>query len=158
MERIIYSDDYSFEDWCKDTAEDSENEQELTYDNYNEYMAVWVDDERCNLNVEVEGVIVAFAVLGLWNGSPNGARVVGTNVNNIFSIYEDYNKYFADRYNIRSSHTHHDGTNKVLYRVAKSMAHAQRLVNKIAYEDMTMQQFCRATKSLRPYVAKVYGW
>jgi hypothetical protein len=42
--------------------------------------------------------------------------------------------------------------------VAKDRDTAERLVEKIAYEGMTEQQFMKATKSLRPYVAEVYGW
>jgi hypothetical protein len=42
--------------------------------------------------------------------------------------------------------------------VAESKEQAERLVNKIAYNGMTEEEFRRATKSLRPYVAEVYGW
>ena len=28
----------------------------------------WLDDERSNLNREIEGVIIAFAVIGTWRG------------------------------------------------------------------------------------------
>lgn len=157
-EKIIYSDFYTFDEWCEDMKADADNEQELTHDNYNDYMQIWYGDERMNLNKEVDGVIVAFAVLGLWNGSPNGAKVCGTNVNSIMSSGEDYNKWYCDRYNVRSEQTHHDGTNKIWYRVAKDKKAAERLVNKIAYKGMTLQQFYRATKSLRPYVANIFGW
>jgi hypothetical protein len=46
----------------------------------------------------------------------------------------------------------------MLYRVAKSKEDAERLVNAIAYGGMTEEQFRKATRSLRPYVANVYGW
>ena len=49
-------------------------------------------------------------------------------------------------------------SNYALYRVARSKHHAEHLANLIAYHGMTEESFRRATKSLRPYVAEVYGW
>lgn len=158
MERIIYDDNYTFYDWKKDMEQETDYEGELDMEEYISYMDVWRGDEKMNLDVETGGVVVAFARLGLWNGSPNGARICGTNVNSIFETYEEYNKYYCDRYNVRADLIHHDGTNRVLYRVVKDMETAERLVQKIAYEGMDERRFMKATKSLRPYVAKVYGW
>ena len=39
-----------------------------------------------------------------------------------------------------------------------SRREADRLVQAIAFENMTEEEFRKATRSLRPYVAKVYGW
>ena len=117
-----------------------------------------MEDERTNLDVEVDGYIVAFANLGLWNGRVNGAKLVGYNVKDILYSNDDYVTWFCDHYNVRCDTIHHDGRNHILYRVASSKEQAERLVNKIAYEDMSEEEFRKATKSLRPYVAKVYGW
>lgn len=161
--RIIWSNDYdeedwreSFEDWCEINDYDKEEED---IDNYiNESISTWLDVERMNLNEEVDGVIVAFTSLGLWDGMHNGSSVFGTNVRNILRSNCDYITWFCDRYNVRCDASHHDGTNHYLYRVAKDEETAKRLAYKIAYEGMTEKQFMKATKSLRPYVAKVYGW
>jgi hypothetical protein len=59
---------------------------------------------------------------------------------------------------VRCVDAHHDGRNHYLYRVAKNREQAEKLVDKIAYGGMTEKQFRKATRSLRPYVAKVYGW
>ena len=44
---------------------------------------------------------------------------------------------------------HHDGTNYVLYRIAKDKANAERLLDKIASGHMNEKEFMRATKSLK---------
>ena len=115
-------------------------------------------DEQINLNVPVDGYVVAFVDMGRWNGRPKGAKVMGDKVNSIFNVMEDYNKFYCDRWNVRSDLTHHDGTHHCLYRVAASRDAAESLVEQIAYGGLTEEQFKKRTKSLRPYVAQVYGW
>lgn len=156
--RIIWTNE-DYEEWkeCM-LQEEGESEETLTYERYYEDCDINMDDERCNLDVEVNGVIVCFASLGLWNGRCNGAKTLGTNVRNILSSNCDYITWYCDRYNVRCDASHHDGNNHYLYRVAKDAETAERLAHKIAYEDMTEEQFRKATKSLRPYVSKVYGW
>ena len=156
--RIIWS-NQEFDEWKECLLADGENEETLTYEHYTEDCEECLGDERRNLNIEVDGVIVCFASLGLWNGRVNGAKVVGTNVRDI--LYDrncDYLTWYCDLYNVRCDAVHHDGRNHYLYRVAKDRETAERLVNKIAYEDMSEEQFRKATKPLRPYVSKVYGW
>ena len=101
---------------------------------------------------------MAFASLGLWNGRVNGAKLIGTKVKSILNSNCDYVTWYCDRYNVRCDAIHHDGTNHILYRVAKSKEDAERLQNLIAYHDMTEEEFRKRTRSLRPYVANVYGW
>jgi hypothetical protein len=96
--------------------------------------------------------------LGLWDGKHIGAKCVGTNVKQILYSDCEYLDWYCDRYNVRCTAIHHDGTNSYLYRVAKDREQANRLVDMIADGEMTEEQFRKATKSLRPYVAKVYGW
>ena len=163
-ERIIWSNlNIDYDDWVadyKDSCEANgidESEQDL-YEWVDECLADFLDDERMNLDEEVDGVIVCFADLGLWDGHHKGAKIFGTNVKDILHTNWDYTSWYCDRYNVRSTAAHHDGRNHYLYRVAKNKETAQRLVEKIAYEGMTEQQFMKATKSLRPYVADVYGW
>ena len=92
-ERIIWDnldveyDDWKeeFKDWCEDNGYD-ESEMDL-YEWVDECLSDYLDDERVNLNKEVDGVIVCFADLGLWDGHHQGARIFGTNVKNI--LYSD---------------------------------------------------------------------
>ena len=156
--------DINYDNWkegWKEYLEDNglTEEDSNLYEWVDESLSIFLDDERANLDEEVDGVIVAFANLGLWDGRHNGAKVVGTNVRDI--LYDrncDYACWYCDRYNVRFDGTHHDGRNHYLYRVAKNSETANKLVEKIAYGDMTEQEFMRVTKSLRPYVAEVYGW
>lgn len=157
---IIYTDDI-----CKpeEAGEiwDDELEQERPCKDWDEANFILESNasiEKDNLNIDAGGVIVGFADLGLWNGHRQGGKVFGDTANSIFDYCEDNNEWYADRYNIRGTFHHHDGTNSVLFRVARNREHAEYLVERIAYHGMTEEQFRKATKSLRPVVAKVYGW
>jgi len=162
--RVIWTND-DYDEWERcmlidypDEASREEEGIEINYERYHEDCDQYLYDERANLNVEVDGVIVCFAVLGLWDGNHNRAKTFGDNVRNILYSDCDYVDWYCDRYNVRCDASHHDGTNHYLYRVAKDREQAERLVDAIAYKDMTEEEFRKATRSLRPYVAKVYGW
>lgn len=162
--RVIWTnDDYSEWEACMlidypDEASREEEDIEINYERYHADCDSWLDDERGNLNKEVNGVIIAFVSLGLWDGRHQGAGIIGTNVKDILHSECDYLDWYCDRYNVRCRASHHDGTNYYLYRVAKDREQAERLVDAIAYKGMTEEEFRKSTKSLRPYVAKVYGW
>ena len=162
--RVIWTND-DYDEWEKCMLADYPDEEsreaegiEINYERYAEDCDNNLDDERANLDVEVNGVIVAFGVLGLWDGNHNAACTFGNKVKNILKSECDYLDWYCDRYNVRCRASHHDGTNYYLYRVAKNSEQAKRLVDAIAYEGMTEEEFRKSTKSLRPYVAKVYGW
>jgi len=162
--RIIWTNN-DYDEWERCMLIDYPDEEsreaegiEISYERYYEECENSLYDERANLDVPVDGVIVAFADLGLWDGRHNGAKTVGRYVKQILSSGNDYQDWYCDRYNVRCTDIHHDGTNFILYRVAKDEDEAARLVQAIAYEGMTEEQFRKATRSLRPYVAKVYGW
>ena len=157
QKRVICTNE-DYVEWCE-AMQSEVTEEEITPEYYDFCCETDIEDERANLDVEVDGYIVAFASLGLWNGRVNGAKVIGTNVKDI--LYDsncDYYTWYCDVHNVRFSGAHHDGRNNYLYRVAKDKETAERLANRIAYHEMTEKEFRRATKSLRPYVAKVYGW
>lgn len=154
--RIIWSND-EYDKWLEDMQGEI-TEEEMTPEYYHYCCESDLSDERANLNVEVDGCIVAFANLGLWDGRHNGAKIVGSVLKDILYSNDDLVTWYCDVYNVKCDTTHHDGKNHILYRVAKNREQAETLVNKIAFNGMTEEQFRKATKSLRPYVAKVYGW
>ena len=159
-ERIIWTNN-NYDEWLKcmiADMEEGETEEDFDYDRYYEDCSLFLDDERTNLNIEVDGYIVAFASLGIWSGRVNGAKLIGTNVKDILYSDCNYVTWFCDPYNVKCESIHHDGTNHILYRVAKDKKTAERRVDKIAYHGMTEEGFRRASKSLRPYVAQTYGW
>lgn len=155
--RVIWTNN-DYDEWEKAMRDDGFDEEEINYDRYADHCSIFIDDERANLDVEVDGYIVAFADSGFWNGRRNGGGVIGTCVKDILYSECAYVTWYCDVHNVRCEAIHHDGTNHYLYRVAKDKETAERLAYKIAYEDMSEEQFRKATKSLRPYVAKVYGW
>lgn len=154
--RVIWSNN-DYDEW-EEAMADEVTDEEITPEYYAFCRENDLDDERVNLDVEVDGYIVAFASLGLWNGRRNGAKLVGTNVRDILYSNDDYVTWYCDPHNVKAEMIHHDGTNYVLYRVARNKELAERLANKIAYDGMSEEQFRKATRSLREYVARVYGW
>lgn len=156
--RVIWTNnDYEEWEYYAEKYGDYEKD-EINYDTYTDDCGINLDDERANLNVKVDGCIVAFAKLGLWDGRHNGAKVIGNNVSKILYSDCDYIDWYCDKYNVRCTAIHHDGTNHIIYRVAKDKYEAEAIVNKVAYEGMTEDEFMKKTKSLRPYIAKTYGW
>lgn len=156
QKRIIWSND-DYDEWAKAMSNEITDE-EITPEYYGFCRENELGDERINLDVEVDGYIVAFASLGLWYGRVQGSKLIGTNVKNILYTNDDYATWYCDQYNVKCDTIHHDGRNHILYRVVKDKSKAELLVRRIAYGNMTEEQFRRATKSLRPYVANVYGW
>lgn len=162
--RIIWSNiNIDPEDWkeaYRETAElngwdeDTDNENNL-WAFINEEIQRYLEDEHMNLNVETEGRIIAIADVGLWNGRRQGYKILGTNVNEIFLINEDYNEYYSDGHNIKATCIHHDGTNYIEYRVIREDRNIDNLFDG---NEITRKRLNYYTKSLLPYVRKVYGW
>ena len=94
----------------------------------------------------------------LWRGRRQGYKILGSNLADILRSSCDDNEWYGDGYNIRARLTHHDGTNYVLYRVAKSREDAERIADKIYNLEIDEKGFRKLTRSLYPYVADVYGW
>ena len=156
--RIIFTND-DYAEWCEAMA-DEITEDEINPEVYYDDCEINLGDERCNLDIDVDGYIIAFANLGFWNGRCNGAKLIGDNVKDILNTFYscDNVTFYCDVHNVRFDGSHHDGSHHLLFRVAKDKDAAERLANKIAYHDMSEAEFRKATRSLRPYVAKVYGW
>lgn len=118
----------------------------------------WLDDERINLDKEVDGVIMAFGDVGTWRGRRQGYQILGSNIAGILKTeYEDV-EWYGDGFNIRARMSHHDGTNYALYRIAKDRDEAERIAEKNYFCEIDEKGFRRRTRSLYPFVAKVYGW
>lgn len=118
----------------------------------------WLDDERINLDKEVDGVIMAFGDVGTWRGRRQGYQILGSNIAGILKTECEDAEWFGDGFNIRARMSHHDGTNYVLYRIAKDRDEAERIAEKIYFREIDEKGFRRRTRSLYPYVAEIYGW
>lgn len=164
MKQIIWSSDYLFDDKAREEYENSQCDI-LDDEEYDVSDAEWAEvvnsnlsDERMNLDKRIDGVVMAFADLGLWDGRRQGYKILGHNINGIFNVSEDENEWYGDGFNIRSSLTHHDGTHHVLYRVAKDIDEAERIGELICNREIDEAGFRKKTRSLYPYVAEIYGW
>jgi hypothetical protein len=153
------------EDWAEcqnDWLDDNNDEERVTADDYTmemyyEDLERWLDDERANLNKKLDGVIVAYADLGLWDGRKIGYQKLGSNFENILQNFSCDDVYFyADRFNVRADAWHHDGVNHILFRLCpydKVDAVCARV-----YDGCTEEQFMRMTKSIVNVPKEVFGW
>lgn len=140
--------------WDEDT--DSENN---LWDYIHEMLSIYLDDEIANLNIITNGRILVIGDLGLWDGRKQGYQIFGKNVNSIFKSHYDYTEWYSDGYNIRAIDVHHDGVNYYEFREIREDRNIQNLLDAIYNgEKITRKKLNYYTKSLHPYVAKVYGW
>lgn len=164
MKHMIWTSDDLLNEAAKEDYQNSQREMldddtyEVSDEEWAEEVYNWLDDERCNLNKQVDGVIIVLGDLGLWNGRKQGYQILGNNIADILKSSCEYAEWYGDGYNIRSRMTHHDGTNYILYRVAKDREEAERIAEKIYNREIDEQGFRKRTRSLYPYVADVYGW
>ena len=96
--------------------------------------------------------------LGLWQGRRNAFQFFGNNIANILHTRCEDAEWYGDAYNIRGILHHHDGTNYVLYRIAKDEETAERIAAKIYNGEIDERGFRKLIRSLYPDVAAVYGW
>lgn len=159
---IIWSNiDLNVNDW-KDFLEEEYPDVEDKYEQYRlieDLNYLYLEDEHANLNKKTDGRILVIADLGLWNGRRQGYKILNENVNNIFSTGEEYTEWYSDGYNIKAVASHHDGTNYYEYRVIREDRNINNLLDAIYNgEEITRKKLNYYTKSLHPYVAKIYGW
>lgn len=140
------------------TISDDEINEEI-----NDWQSMDYDDQyRYNLNKELDGKIIAIADIGLWNGRRSGYKIMGYNLNNILDSFScDYIKVYADRYNVHSEASHHDGTHYVTFRMIKpnlSDEQVENFLDKLYNGTHTSRDITRYTTTLVKEVNKVYGW
>jgi hypothetical protein len=155
----------AYPEWREDMIKyDGASEEDVTPEEYYEYVDMCLDDEKANLDVDLDKVVVCLIDLGLWNGRYRAAMVCRErNVNSIFDFMAasrscDYFDFYCDRYNVRSRASHHDGTNFALFRLCESVEQAERVTDQWVHEKASEEKIRKRTRSLRPYVARVYGW
>jgi len=164
-DHLIWSDYHlDYDDW-KDDLEDefpdmTEDERmQMMYERNNSYL----DDERCNLNIQMAMPIIIIGDLGLWNGRRTGYKDVPSgNIRDCLYSDTDYTTWYVDRLgDLRCDAVHHDGTNHYLYRAFKpgiSEAQMDRLKEKIYDGSVTRADITRVTMRLGDEIGKVYGW
>lgn len=129
---------------------------DIAYDLNNDYL----DGERINLNIRTNDII-AIGDIGRWNGRVRGYKKIGDNIKDCLYSDGDVVTWYCDRYNFRATEHHHDGTNYILYRERRDGVSDyawDNFCDKLYYGKATGKDIARYTRSLRPYIANVYGW
>ena len=149
-------------DW-KDFLEEEYPEVTDEYEQYeliSEMNMEYLRDERCNLSEKVDGRILVIADLGLWDGRRQGYKILDNTISDI--LYDEngeYLEWYGDGYNIKATVSHHDGTNYYEYRVIREDRNIENLLDAIYNgEEINRKKLNYYTKSLYPYIAKIYGW
>ena len=149
-------------DW-KDFLEEEYPEVTDEYEQYeliSEMNMEYLRDERCNLSEKIDGRILVIADLGLWDGRKQGYKILGNTISDI--LYDEdgeYLEWYGDGYNIKATVSHHDGTNFYEYRVIREDRNIENLLDAIYNgEEINRKKLNYYTKSLYPYIAKIYGW
>lgn len=170
--RIIWSNmNLEIDDWRESYVETMEaNDMEYDAEDDDEVYAYMVDmndeyleDERKNLDIQLNQPIIAIGDLGLWYGRRCGYKMINSgNIKDCLYDDSDYVEWYVDRYgNLRADATHHDGTNHYLYRVFKDGVTDEQIrsfQNKCYYGTVTQADITRLTKRLGDEIGHVYGW
>lgn len=164
---LIWSNyDLDYEDWRDDLEEDhpelTEDERmALMYEINNRYL----DDERVNLNIQLDQPILVIADLGLWNGRRTGYQEISSgNIRDCLYSGRDieYATWYVDKLgDLRCDAIHHDGTNHLLYRTYKPGARDSQidlLKEKLYYGKAVRSDITRITRRRGDEIGKVYGW
>ena len=160
---VIWSNkNFDINDW-KDFLEEEYPEVTDEYEQYeliSEMNMEYLRDERCNLSEKVDGRILVIADLGLWDGRRQGYKILDNTISDI--LYDrdgEYLEWYGDGYNIKATVSHHDGTNFYEYRVIREDRNIENLLDAIYNgEEINRKKLNYYTKSLYPYIAKIYGW
>lgn len=138
---------------------DDPNDEDALWDYIHEELSVWLGGEKANLDIRTDGQIVCIAELGLWDGRKHGYRELSHNVNSIFDVMNDSNAFYFDGRDVMGIGHHHDGTNFYMFREVREGKDVNRLFEEILKgQKVSRQLLNHYTKSLAPYVKKVYGW
>jgi len=162
---IIWSNyNLDFDDWRDELEEQYPGLPEselvsLMYDINNGYL----DDERANLDIQLNSPILVIADLGLWYGRRSGyAEIKSGNIKDCLYSEQDYSTWYVDSLgDLRCDAVHHDGTNHYLYRVYKDGVRESQmdlLKEKLYNGSVTRADITRVTRRLGDDIAKVYGF
>lgn len=164
-DHLIWSNyNLDYEDW-KDDLEDEyphlteEERIEKMYDTNNDYL----DDERCNLNIQLSCPIIVIGDLGFWYGRRTGYKEIESgNIKDCLYSDTDYSTWYVDKDgDLCCEAIHHDGTNHYRYRVYKrgvTDEQIEDLKDKFYEGKVTEADILAVTDRLGDEIGRVYGW
>ena len=164
-DHLIWSNyDIDYEDWRDDLEAEypdmTEDERiELMYKINGDYL----NDERCNLDIQLSCPILVVGDLGRWNGRVMGYKEIESgNIKDCLYSDTDYSTWYVDKNgDFRCTAIHHDGTNYYLYRTYKDGVSEEQIENlkwKIYEGKATRADITHITRRLGDEIGKVYGW
>lgn len=162
---VIWSNmNLNLDDWRDDIQADYPGATEkamtsLMYDINNDYL----DDERCNLNIQLNQPIIVIADIGRWNGRFQGYKMIDSgNIRDCLYSDTDLTEWYVDMDgNFKADAIHHDGHNHYMYRVFKngvSDEQIEELQDKIYSGTVTKEDIDRVTRPLGYDISNVYGF
>lgn len=172
---IVWSDaDLNLDDWRDDLLENAEvngydldpNDEDALYKEMVETNERYLEDERVNLDIQLDRPIVVIAKLGLWDGPHNAYKEIesGNIKDCLYSLCGSNctDTWYVDAYgDLRCDETHHDGTNHYRYRVWRekvSEAGKERFRTAVLEGRATNTMITNYTKSIGVEIADVFGW
>lgn len=122
-----------------------------------------LEDLRVNLDIDLQGDLLVMGTLGLWHGRVPVAGVIeGANIRGCLKSNTDYTTFYVDTGgDLHCTATHHDGTNRLLYREFKpgvTEKQKQWLIDRVLRGDETNADIERLTNRLGDAIGRVYGW
>lgn len=123
----------------------------------------YLDDERANLDIQLDRPILVIGNIERWNGRVSGYKEIQSgNIKDCLYADTDYSTWYVDRRgDLRCDAIHHDGINHYLYRMYKPNAsefQIERLKAKIYDGVATRADIDRITQRLGDEIGNVYGW
>lgn len=164
---LIWSNyDINLDDWrdyleeCGHSDKSEEKQYDIVYDLNNEYL----DDERIafkdiDKKIPFGCGIIAIADIGRWDGRISGYQEYGSLEDILYSEC-DYCEWYCDQYHLRFKGAHHDGNNYATYYlfVGEGYSGDKFLEDLREGNFISESRWKKNTRSLRPYIAKYYGW
>lgn len=137
-----------------------EDGKQMDYTEILDLLNLYIDDERDNLDIELDNPIIIIASLGLWNGRRSGYRILESkNIKDILYSNCDYVEWYVEDNELRATAHHHDGTNYYRYREVKDIDKVQPLLSKLYNnEEVSEEELSRHTNKLGKRIQAVYGW
>ena len=160
MKHTIWTNDLDFEDWKEDLEEQyPDYTQDELIDIMYEINDSYLDDEKVNLDKELNYPIVMFGELHLWNGVQYGYKFLkSTNLKDILTgSCGDWVTWYVDGKDIKCKDCHHDGTNYYTYRVLKPW-YSKDKFEEHAWKYGADKSFEMMTEPLGHYIADIYGF
>lgn len=160
---VVWSSFCDFSEWESDLKSEY---PDYEYDELEGLMyeinAEYLDDERANLDEELDEEIIIIGDLGLWNGRRTGYKELHSkNISDCLYSDCDDAEWYVEGNDLKCDAYHHDGTNHYLYRYWKSGLSDKsknRFLNKIYNGSIEHCDIVRFTRPVGIKIKAIYGW